>query len=291
MTRKNFLAGAFDDTNTSSIELDFIGFGKDFFESESLTNDIYSRFIELMSEGFTSHHCGQNDSHISEYGRLYKNDLYFPCSERVAFSDTYFKIPTSIYTTNLYLAGINKIMHLSAIQKPVKGIGFIGKGQKVKITEIAHNKEINEFVAHKHYATINNGRILAAQPLHLCVSPQNNAISVVSISLLIGAIEDSDTLWSARITEDLGKQEASVRLGLTSEQIKSLLYARDLPITETGRKRPILHLVRAHNRRLKAGIDIDIKRHIRGVDKIRLAEMDFYIRPPAINPELQKRWE
>jgi len=52
--------------------------------------------------------------------------------------------------------------------------------------------------------------------------------------------------------------EAKAHLGCMREEIKSLLYARDLPMTSTGRKKPILHLVAAHKRRIKEGTDIDI---------------------------------
>lgn len=51
--------------------------------------------------------------------------------------------------------------------------------------------------------------------------------------------------WKIAADEGCGKAS----LGCTADEVKSLLYARQLPMTATGRKRPILHLVAAHRRR------------------------------------------
>ena len=74
---------------------------------------------------------------------------------------------------------------------------------------------------------------------------------------------------------------AKVNLGCMLEEVKSLFYARSLPVTETGRKRPIIHLVEAHKRRIKSGIDIDVKSHLRGISQIEMGGTLFTINQPV----------
>jgi hypothetical protein len=102
-------------------------------------------------------------------------------------------------------------------------------------------------------------------------------------ALSMNAWSDSRYLWHATTTEDIGygtKMPLRFRLGLSKEHIKSLFYARTLPITETGRKRPILHWVRAHQRRIKEGIDIDVTAHLRGIYKFEMDGLNFEITQP-----------
>lgn len=74
---------------------------------------------------------------------------------------------------------------------------------------------------------------------------------------------------------------AQVCLGCGIEEIKSLLYARTLPLTATGKKRPILHLVSAHKRRLASGIEIDISEYLRGIKTVEIDGTQFTVNPAA----------
>lgn len=65
------------------------------------------------------------------------------------------------------------------------------------------------------------------------------------------------------------------------EEVKSLLYARSLPMSATGRKRPILHLVEAHKRRMRSGIDVDIASFLRGQQTVEIGGTAFKVNPPA----------
>ena len=73
---------------------------------------------------------------------------------------------------------------------------------------------------------------------------------------------------------------AKAHLGCMQEEVKSLLYARDLPMSETGRKRPILHLVAAHKRRMKSGTDVDVSQFLRGQQEVEIKGTKFIVRPP-----------
>lgn len=99
----------------------------------------------------------------------------------------------------------------------------------------------------------------------------------ISASFMLQYIADKRFSWSIMATD--GK--VKIELGCKREEIKSLLYARDLPLTATGRKRPILHLVEAHQRRMKSGTDIDIAQFLRGTQDVIIDNTKFVVKPPA----------
>lgn len=76
------------------------------------------------------------------------------------------------------------------------------------------------------------------------------------------------------------EQTARAHLGCMQEEVKSLLYARSLPMTATGRKRPILHLVEAHKRRMRNGTDIDVTAFLRGQQSVEIGGTAFTVNPP-----------
>jgi hypothetical protein len=87
---------------------------------------------------------------------------------------------------------------------------------------------------------------------------------------------DTRYLWNVTAKEGIAKATFCVY----PEQIKSLFYSREMPLTETGRKRPILHWVAAHQRRIKNGIDIDIEKHLRGITEFTYQGTKFTITRP-----------
>jgi hypothetical protein len=89
----------------------------------------------------------------------------------------------------------------------------------------------------------------------------------------------------------ISAQESTARahLGCMQEEVKSLLYARSLPMTSTGRKRPILHLVEAHKRRMKNGTDVDVTAFLRGQQSVEIGGTLFSVNPPpTLRPEVSK---
>lgn len=84
--------------------------------------------------------------------------------------------------------------------------------------------------------------------------------------------------WQIKAEES----KARAYFGVGMNEIKSLLYARTLPQTETGRKRPILHMVNAHQRRMKNGTDIDVKPFLRGIQKVEIGGTLFTVIPPKV---------
>lgn len=87
--------------------------------------------------------------------------------------------------------------------------------------------------------------------------------------------------WEVTATEEfLYRLPAKAIFSIDVEYIKSLFYARSVPITATGRLRPILHWVTAHKRRMKEGIDIDVRKHLRGIDTFEMHGVNFVITEP-----------
>jgi len=103
--------------------------------------------------------------------------------------------------------------------------------------------------------------------------------------MALQALADRRFCWVITAQED----KARAYVGCTREEIKSLLYARDLPMTATGRKRPILHLVESHKRRLRAGTDIDVTAFLRGIQTVEIQGTRFTVNPPAVvRPEVSE---
>jgi hypothetical protein len=99
------------------------------------------------------------------------------------------------------------------------------------------------------------------------------------ICTVLQAEADRRFCWEITADEGVGSGKASI--GCTAEEVKSLLYARQLPVTATGRKRPILHLVAAHRRRMKEGHEIDIEPFLRGVREVVMDGTKFSVRGPS----------
>jgi len=100
----------------------------------------------------------------------------------------------------------------------------------------------------------------------------------------ISLLADRRYLWNIRTKEEthLGAQ-AIVNFGVEQDMVKSLVFARDNPLTATGRKRPILHWVKSHKRRIKENIKINIKKHLRGITEFKMGELLFTITKPVKN--------
>lgn len=173
-----------------------------------------------------------------------------------------------------------------------KGWTRRGKGQLYEhCLFVIQNKGID---GEKHYITVDKeGNVLACdfhlfsrpniygQRQHLCYEqdePEILSQRAWTASYLMQQEADKRFCWSISAEES----GAKVELGCMQEEVKSLLYARTAPITETGRKRPILHLVESHKRRIKNGTDIDITPFLRGTQKIEMQGTVFTVRAPKV---------
>jgi hypothetical protein len=97
----------------------------------------------------------------------------------------------------------------------------------------------------------------------------------------VNVLNDARLLWNVEVSEPIrSNMSAKLRFGVDSEWVKSLFFARETPLTVTGRKKPILHWVKQHKRRIKERKKIDIPKHLRGITEVKLGELTFNITQP-----------
>lgn len=141
----------------------------------------------------------------------------------------------------------------------------------------------------KHYFTVKSRRISLcaftsdarrriayAQKQPMLGNLSADEYAAKQATVIANTLVDRSCQWGILSCGD----EVNVELQCYHDEVKSLLYARSLPMTATGRKRPILHLVAAHRRRIKEGIDIDIEQFLRGVRKVEMGGAIFEVRAP-----------
>lgn len=105
---------------------------------------------------------------------------------------------------------------------------------------------------------------------------QDDYAAELSLSAAMQYTADARHQWTiTALTAD-----TSVTLGAYADSVKSLLYARELPMTPSGRKRPILHLVHAHRRRIASGIDIDVRDFLRGSREVVMDGIAYRVAAP-----------
>ena len=181
-----------------------------------------------------------------------------------------------------------RIMQVRRVPKPDKPYNIVGPGLVYKVV-VLHGRDRGSVLLQR-FVTIDGAGVIRAcrwritgrgpdyaggkgydeTPAHECQRTEQ----AVWAAQMIGS--DARHVWKIRAEEEAG----AVRVGCTPEEVKSLLYARTLPTTATGRKRPILHLVAAHRRRLREGIDIDVRSHLRGLQPVEFGGTRFQVQPP-----------
>lgn len=103
----------------------------------------------------------------------------------------------------------------------------------------------------------------------------------------LSLIADRKYLWNISTSEEMNDKlntKAKIDFGIEEEMVKSLCYARAAPMTAADRRRPILHWVRQHKRRIEKGIDVDIRKHLRGITQFEMGDLLFSITDPVKKP-------
>lgn len=269
-------------------DLDFAEIGEDLIESEELTNKVYEAYLSMIVKKWSAQ-ATKKEFHLSDIGLVYTIGPYIPCVKRMSYTrsiDINIDGIPGIQVTAMTLPG-DFIVSIVRPFKPPREVCFVDKTIKTyKYISMWKKEESDEMDSLVLFFGINKkGYILSpidkrdhsARPWMM-----HGAVQLFP-ALDINSHFDSRNLWLANTTEDIGYGESQplrFRLGLSKEHIKSLFYARKLPITETGRKRPILHWVRAHERRIKEGVDIDISAHLRGIIEFNMDGLRFQITQP-----------
>lgn len=287
---KVFKRENFDSHQQDYEPIEFCEYGFDMLESETLTNNVYTFFIDMMAHRFEGHEHQKGELHISDVGLFYQTGVYIPCVNRVAFTREVDLLNDGLpdlmvaanidrnepddYTTAFMVRPVTKIpRHVLLPPRCVK---------KYKLVVMCADKQNKMELGYLYFGINKHGHILPPIEKWGGNSALIQAEAQIYPSLTINACADSKYLWLAKCEENISTHvDLKLLLGLSPEHIKSLFYARTLPLTETGRKRPILHWVRAHKRRIKEGIEIDISTYLRGISHVSLDGLDFEIIQPT----------
>jgi len=89
-------------------------------------------------------------------------------------------------------------------------------------------------------------------------------------------------LWNVEASET---KRNSATFGVHQSQICSLFKCREEPLSKTGRRRPILHWVEAHQRTLRNGDILEVPRKLRGITEFVLGGTKFKITQPIKGEE------
>jgi hypothetical protein len=104
----------------------------------------------------------------------------------------------------------------------------------------------------------------------------------------LSLLADRRFLWLVETEESLGIEGASrgarMQFGVDPEMVKSLFYSRTEPMTASGRLRPILHWVESHKRRIEKGVEVDVVKHLRGIESFQMGGLRFNITSPVKTP-------
>lgn len=230
-------------------------------------------------------------------GIMRKQGIYIPERQRLIYGshvDTMYALPEkaslSINPPRKELTSLEKLttldgyrmnFYIERIQKlPPKGFSRLGGGVLYRIASVmALDKGGVEGTV--SYVSVDKEGNVFACPLtwngnsQVEVEPHVLEDQTMMAMCTLNYEQDKYNVW----TIDAQEKDARCVVGVEPEQVKSLLYARSLPTTVTGRKRPILHLVAAHRRRLKEGIEIDITDFLRGVQKVEMNGTVFTVKP------------
>lgn len=248
-------------------------------------------------------------------GRLTEASVSIPATSNFNYEFYGDSIPENIIVDgierDLYWRNfIQRTIYLRRIQKPPKGYLSYGSGDWYILLYGSYVKDLSKYNVdgfkfptkrgifyEKNYLRIDwkNERINLG--IKRGMNYQNGGAFLRQLkarvtclaATAISAEADSRFLWHVRAFKLVNNGEllqGNVRFGVYGEHVKSLFFARDLPLTPTGRKKPILHWVNAHKRRLKSGKDINIEKFLRGTRYLEIGDTTFLITRPCEKEEI-----
>jgi len=275
-------------------------FGTPILDSEELTDLTYKIFLTMMAQNYVSGQAGCLEPFNLDLRNLLIDGLYVPCVERVTYTcrvDQYLDgLPDHAAVFSMDKDGKDcTIEQVRRLERFPRRVAANAMGVKYKHVcwhrdqhrcrrERRYTGNPDALSAYDSYATVTpNDRVVHAAILKRGFQhdAEFNSIMTVWPALVFNAWADRRYLWQVRTQDHVIQHlETPLILGVAEEYVKSLFYARSLPVTETGRKRPILHWVKAHARRLAAGIDVDVRKHLRGITEFEMDELHFQIISP-----------
>lgn len=264
-----------------TVDVDIVDVGVELFDSEDLINHAYEIYLKLLTDEFATETFGKADNHLLDTALPYYKGVYTLGTKRSVIAGEWDPVNDDV-PESLAVYMDKTIFALRKIDRLPRQFVCAALGRRYMCTSFIFDKTTK--LVRRPVVLTDDGRIVAA------VSPIERPEAAVPFvaartlaSIAIGMWCDRFHTWQVETSEStISKTVATpLMIGVNEEHMKSLAYARSLPLTATGRKRPILHWVRAHQRRIKEGIDIDIRRHLRGIVEFTMGEFNWRITHPA----------
>lgn len=311
------MAGAFinqanyvDATRRDEAPHEFNVFGEEVLSSEELTDLAYRAFLTLMAKRYQSNPWGCYEGFSQDLGHLLRHGMYLPCVRRVTYAQEVDQrndgLPDYAAVLDVDLRGANTarkdavfVHQVRRIERFPIGVAAPAPGVRFKYVcwersnsttlnrrgkRFYNNEGDDALVAFDSYLTVTAAdRVVhgLATRVKWQREPMFNAAATVWPAMVFNAWADRRHLWQVRTQDEVvADVDTPLTLGVGEDHVKSLFYARDLPVTETGRKRPILHWVKAHARRIAEGTDVDVRKHLRGITEFEMDGMRFKIISP-----------
>lgn len=261
-----------------------IEFGADLFVSEDIVDKAYEVYLSMMAEEFRG---GPGDVIApADFAVAYSDGLYLCGVRRAIITHQYDAVNDVVPSTFSVWVGDGCVEVFREVSKVPREWRTAAQGRHFKHTLMTFNTGKPAGLRPLFITLMSDGRIIPAVPTShgqkAGVGEIRSSLTSVMASVAINLYCDRRYLWQVETAEPLiGATRTPLSIGVSPEHIKSLFYARSLPVTESGRKRPILHWVRAHLRRLADGIDVDISKHLRGISEFEMGGFDWAITNPV----------
>lgn len=276
------------DGRTLDGEPDFAPIGVPIMD-EKLIDTLYRMYFDLMSED--GWRADRDRTSLADIAAVYNHGIYLPVCERIVFTS---EVDTKNFDLPDY-ASIVKFRNGPAQFISVYKIGKLPRGHvsalhgaaykcTIMYKETADKKSMEVYSIYLVVSAA--GKVMVARDSHGYYGADNIAALgywTFIATVAINAADDARHLWQVRTAEPLifsNSRGTPLVLGCEVERIKSLFYARETPLTAANRKRPIMHWVEAHERRMKNGIDIDVRKHLRGIERFEMGSFAFEITNP-----------
>lgn len=254
-------------------------FGKDLFESEGIVDAAYNVYLKMMVRKFE----GTADTAIEDFGPAFLG-LYLCGVRRTVLTHQYDNVNDQVPSEFSTWLGDDMVEIFREVPNVPRGWKTAARGRHFRHTLLQLDGD--KAIATAGMITLMpDGRILPLVRADWGQSPIDPGLPLTTMlaSVGINIFCDKRHLWQVQTREPtiLTKHPTALTVGVSPEHIKSLFYARSLPLTESGRKRPILHWVRAHHRRIADGIDIDVSQHLRGITGFEMGGFEWSITNPV----------
>jgi hypothetical protein len=272
--------------------LEFFTFKRNVLDSEDMVDKLYEIYFALIAKGYKA----DRNLKIDHLGQMYTDGFYLPCCDRTILAGQVDLLNDTLpQSCGVILHDKEDGYLFVSVQqeKPPRPYAAFPRSTSYRMVWMWRDKKdttkYDMRLETNFVCVMQDGRILPIAPSEGWVDGRRVGVLggvCGTVAVAINAVNDARHVWNIDTSEEIVGIKTPLRLGVSPEHVKSLFYARNLPITETGRKRPILHWVRAHLRRLREGIDVDISKHLRGITAFGMGGFAFRITNP--NKETNK---